>query len=191
MSSASDLRSGKTHRDENFPVASWIIHPRHRPLILALYNFVRSADDIADHAKLPAEEKLRYLDLLDGDLRGRGDSEAEAVRLRSALAERGVAPRHALDLLSAFRTGVTKLRAADATRHRARGGDVRAAARREQAAGAAGEAYEPRWRLYHPPALCRQERRVAGGARSPERARASVDARIAHAYLRRHGRRNR
>ena len=25
MSSASDLRSGKTHRDENFPVASWII----------------------------------------------------------------------------------------------------------------------------------------------------------------------
>ena len=54
MSSASDLRSGKTHRDENFPVASWIIHPRHRALILAFYNFVRTADDIADHAELPA-----------------------------------------------------------------------------------------------------------------------------------------
>ena len=35
MTSASDLRSGKTHRDENFPVASWIIHPRHRALILS------------------------------------------------------------------------------------------------------------------------------------------------------------
>jgi squalene synthase HpnC len=110
MSSASDLRSGKTHRDENFPVASWILHPRHRALILAFYNFVRTADDIADHAKLPAEEKLRYLDLLEADLLGKGDSQAEAVRLRNALAERGMPPRHALDLLAAFRMDVTKLR---------------------------------------------------------------------------------
>src|SRR5947207_2679506 len=63
MTSASDLRSGKTHRDENFPVASWIIHPRHRALIMSFYNFVRTADDIADHATLSADEKLRYLDL--------------------------------------------------------------------------------------------------------------------------------
>jgi squalene synthase HpnC len=110
MSSASDLRSGKTHRDENFPVASWIIHPRHRALILAFYNFVRTADDIADHAELPAEEKLRYLDLLEAELLGKGDTQAEAVRLRGALAERGMPPRHALDLLTAFRMDVTKLR---------------------------------------------------------------------------------
>ncbi len=110
MSSASDLRSGKTHRDENFPVASWIIHPRHRALILAFYNFVRTADDIADHATLAADEKLRYLDLLEADLLGKGDSQAEAVRLRNALAERGLPPRHALDLLTAFRMDVTKLR---------------------------------------------------------------------------------
>ena len=110
MSSASDLRSGKTHRDENFPVASWIIHPRHRALILAFYNFVRTADDIADHAELPAEEKLRYLDLLEAELLGKGDTQAEAVRLRNALAERGMPPRHALDLLTAFRMDVTKLR---------------------------------------------------------------------------------
>ncbi|MFO1109267.1 MAG: squalene synthase HpnC [Bradyrhizobium sp.] len=110
MSSASDLRSGKTHRDENFPVASWIIHPRHRALILAFYNFVRTADDIADHAELPAEEKLRYLDLLEAELLGKGDTQAEAVRLRTALAERGLPPRHALDLLTAFRMDVTKLR---------------------------------------------------------------------------------
>ncbi len=110
MSSASDLRSGKTHRDENFPVASWIIHPRHRALILAFYNFVRTADDIADHATLSADEKLRYLDVLEAELLGKGDTQAEAVRLRNALAERGMPPRHALDLLTAFRMDVTKLR---------------------------------------------------------------------------------
>ncbi|MHC2335876.1 squalene synthase HpnC [Bradyrhizobium sp. USDA 4454] len=110
MTTASDLRSGKTHRDENFPVASWIIHPRHRALILAFYNFVRTADDIADHATLPADEKLRYLDLMEAELLGNGATQKEAVNLRRALAERGMPPRHALDVLVAFRLDVTKLR---------------------------------------------------------------------------------
>jgi hydroxysqualene synthase len=110
MTSASELRSGKTHRDENFPVASWIIHPRHRALILAFYNFVRTADDIADHATLGERDKLDYLDLLEAELLGRGDSQPEAVNLRRALAERSMAPRHALDVLVAFRMDVTKLR---------------------------------------------------------------------------------
>ncbi len=110
MTTASELRSGKTHRDENFPVASWLIQPRHRALILAFYNFVRTADDIADHATLEAAEKLRYLDLLEAEFLGKGDSEREAVTLRSALAERSMPPRHALDLLTAFRMDVTKLR---------------------------------------------------------------------------------
>jgi hydroxysqualene synthase len=110
MTTASELRSGKTHRDENFPVASWIIHPRHRALILAFYNFVRTADDIADHATLPASDKLAYLDLLEAELLGRGDSQPEAVSLRRALAQRSMPPRHALDVLIAFRMDVTKLR---------------------------------------------------------------------------------
>jgi squalene synthase HpnC len=110
MTSASELRSGKTHRDENFPVASWIIHPRHRALILAFYNFVRTADDIADHAMLGEREKLNYLDLFEAELLGQGDSQPEAVNLRRALAERSMAPRHALDVLTAFRMDVTKLR---------------------------------------------------------------------------------
>jgi len=110
MTTASELRSGKTHRDENFPVASWIIHRRHRALILAFYNFVRTADDIADHATLDASEKLRYLDLLEAELLGQGDTQPEAVKLRQALAERGMPPRHALDVLIAFRMDVTKLR---------------------------------------------------------------------------------
>src|SRR6201996_1866814 len=110
MTTASELRSGKTHRDENFPVASWIIHPRHRALILAFYNFVRTADDIADHATLGAQEKLAYLDLLEAELLGQGDSQPEAVDLRCALAQRSMPPRHALDVLIAFRMDVTKLR---------------------------------------------------------------------------------
>lgn len=110
MTTASALRSGKTHRDENFPVASWIIHPRHRALILAFYNFVRTADDIADHETLGERDKLAYLDLLEAELLGQGDSQPEAVTLRRALAERGMPPRHALDLLTAFRMDVTKLR---------------------------------------------------------------------------------
>ena len=110
MTTASELRSGKTHRDENFPVASWIIHPQHRGLILAFYNFVRTADDIADHATLAPEEKLRLLDLFESELLGNGDTQQEAVTLRRALAARGMSPRHALDVLTAFRMDVSKLR---------------------------------------------------------------------------------
>ncbi|MEZ0222741.1 MAG: squalene synthase HpnC [Tardiphaga sp.] len=113
MTPASELRSGKTDRDENFPVASWIIHPRHRALILAFYNFVRTADDIADHALLDAPAKLALLDELETDLLGQGDGQAEAVILREALQMREMPPRHALDVLTAFRMDVTKLRYAD------------------------------------------------------------------------------
>lgn len=110
MTTAGELRSGKGHKDENFPVASWIIHPRHRALILAFYNFVRTGDDVADHPTLPAQEKLDRLDLLEAELLGKGDTQPEAVTLRVALAERGMSPKHAQDLLDAFRLDVTKLR---------------------------------------------------------------------------------
>jgi hydroxysqualene synthase len=107
------LRSGKSHRDENFPVASHLIHPRHRGAILAFYEFVRIADDIADHPTLGEPEKLEHLDQLEAGLLGKHDLLPEAVALRSALRERNLSPRHALDLLTAFRMDVTKLRYAD------------------------------------------------------------------------------
>lgn len=110
MTAAGELRSGKGYKDENFPVASWIIHPRHRALILAFYNFVRTADDIADHPTLAAQDKLDHLDRLEECLLGKGTSEPEGVALRAALAERNMLPRHAQDLLTAFRMDVTKLR---------------------------------------------------------------------------------
>ncbi len=113
MSTAGDLRSGKGHRDENFPVASRLIDARHRGVILAFYEFVRVADDIADHTALSEREKLDQLDRLEANLLGEGDANPEAVRLRAALSERGLPPRHAQDLLTAFRMDVTKLRYKD------------------------------------------------------------------------------
>jgi len=113
MNDASVLRSGKGDRDENFPVASFLIHPRHRKVILAFYNFVRTADDIADHASLPPEQKLALLDRLEAGLLGQNDEDAVAVELRGALAERSLSSRHAQDLLAAFKLDVTKLRYRD------------------------------------------------------------------------------
>jgi hydroxysqualene synthase len=113
MTSAAELRSGKGHRDENFPVASHLIHPRHRGTILAFYNFVRVADDIADHATLAEAEKLALLDQLEASLLGQSGADQEGVVLRTRLQERSLSPRHAQDLLTAFRMDVTKLRYRD------------------------------------------------------------------------------
>lgn len=112
MASA-DSRPSKTHRDENFPVASILIHPRHRGTILAFYRFARAADDVADHASLPENEKLARLDLLEETLLGRSDAAGDALPLRQALAGTGLPARHAQDLLTAFRMDVTKRRYQD------------------------------------------------------------------------------
>ncbi|MFY9835669.1 MAG: squalene synthase HpnC [Xanthobacteraceae bacterium] len=113
MTDADALRSGKGHRNENFPVASFLIHPRHRDVILAFYNFVRTADDIADHATLAASDKLRLLDRLEAGLLGANEADAVAVRLRAALDRHGLSPKHAQDLIAAFKLDVTKLRYRD------------------------------------------------------------------------------
>jgi squalene synthase HpnC len=113
MTLAGELRSGKGYRDENFPVASHLVHPRFRAPILAFYEFVRVADDIADHASLAPGQKLALLDRLEGSLMGGNDADPEGVRLRDVLAERALPSRHAQDLLNAFRLDVTKLRYAD------------------------------------------------------------------------------
>ncbi|MGN6573192.1 MAG: squalene synthase HpnC [Pseudolabrys sp.] len=110
MTTAADLRSGKGSGDENFPVASWLIAPRHRPAVLAFYEFVRVADDIADHANLAPAEKLERLDRLEASLLGESEAEPQGVRLRAVLRERALSPVHAQHLLRAFRQDVTKLR---------------------------------------------------------------------------------
>ena len=113
MTTATDVKSGKGHKDENFPVASRLISPRHRGPILAFYRFVRAADDVSDHATLSPDEKLRMLDGLEAALTGKGPADPEAEPLRRALAERGLSPKHAQDLLDAFRLDARKTRYAD------------------------------------------------------------------------------
>lgn len=113
MTTATETLSGKTHRDENFPVASWLMSARHRGPILAFYRFVRAADDVADSSMLSMDQKLAMLDGLGDALCGRGPEDPEAEPLRLALRERGLSPRHALDLLDAFRLDARKSRYAN------------------------------------------------------------------------------
>jgi squalene synthase HpnC len=113
MSAVADLQSGKDHRQENFPVASFLIAPRHRPPVLAFYRFVRAADDVADHPTAPAERKLELLEQMRASLMGESDAVEEGVALRRALETHRLAPDHALDLLEAFRRDVVKLRYRD------------------------------------------------------------------------------
>jgi squalene synthase HpnC len=80
---------------------------------MAFYEFVRIADDIADHSSLSEQDKLAHLDSLEASLLGRDDRNPAGIELRAALTERGLSPQHAQDLLRAFRQDVTKHRYAN------------------------------------------------------------------------------
>jgi squalene synthase HpnC len=106
--------SGKDRGDENFPVGSILIRPALRSHVHAFYAFARNADDIADSPDLSADDKLTRLDVMEAVLLGRADIGAPtAMGLRASLAQTGVAPRHALDLLDAFRQDAVKRRYAN------------------------------------------------------------------------------
>lgn len=113
MTIAANIDASKTEHDENFPVASLLITPRLRSPILSFYRFARAADDIADHPGLSESTKLEGLDALEDTLLGKSDKAKAALPLRRVLAERGLAPIHPLDLLTAFRADVTKRRYAN------------------------------------------------------------------------------
>ena len=86
---AEAARSGKGEGDENFPVASRLVAPEHRAVILAFYRFARTADDVADHATMVPQDKLDALDALEASLTGEADQEPVGVALRATLAARG------------------------------------------------------------------------------------------------------
>jgi len=102
--------SGKDRGDENFPVGV-IIRPDLRRHVHAYYAFARNADDIGDSPILPPEEKIARLDHMEAVLLGKREGGSpSAAGLRASLAETGVDPRHATDLLIAFRQDATKRR---------------------------------------------------------------------------------
>jgi squalene synthase HpnC len=108
--------SGKWSSDENFQVGSWLLRAALRPHVAAFYAFVRSADDIADNPELAPAEKVSRLERFEAALTGPPTPAAtfpKAAALRASLAATGVSPRHALDLLAAFKRDATKLRYRD------------------------------------------------------------------------------
>jgi squalene synthase HpnC len=100
----------KTHKDENFPVASYVIGKKYRGAVLAFYQFARASDDIADHPQLSESEKIARLDQFEATLLGKNDIVTEALPLRAELTQRNLSSRHALDLLIAFRQDASKTR---------------------------------------------------------------------------------
>jgi len=110
MTDWNELPQSKTHKGENFPVASRLIAREHRAPILAFYRFARGADDVADSPHLASDEKLAGLDAFEATLLGRSDAVDAAKPLRDMLAAHNLSARHALDLLRAFRMDVVKTR---------------------------------------------------------------------------------
>jgi squalene synthase HpnC len=110
---ATDLASGKGSTDENFPVASVLIAPKHRAVVMAFYRFARTADDVADSAEAPADQKLALLETMRRSLTGEAFDNPEGRELRVVLADHELTDAHALDLLEAFRRDCIKLRYTD------------------------------------------------------------------------------
>ena len=106
-----DLASGKGHRDENFPVASWLVRADARAPIMAYYRFARAADDIADHPAATPQDKLARLAAMRAGLGGAGAQ--VAMDLAATAQARGLDLVHAQDLLDAFVQDVTVHRTAD------------------------------------------------------------------------------
>ncbi len=103
--------SGKDRGDENFPVGSALIRPALRPHVHAFYAFARNADDIADSPALEPADKVARLDRMEAVLLGKADGGSPSgAALRGSLAQTGVTPRHAQDLLAAFRQDAAKHR---------------------------------------------------------------------------------
>ncbi len=99
--------SGKTARDENFPVASLLLPARIRGHVKTFYRFARAADDIADSPALTPEEKLTALAAL-GSVLINGDGTGPVRAMRNSLAETRVTAQHCRDLLRAFSQDATK-----------------------------------------------------------------------------------
>ena len=102
---------------ENFPVASLLLPARIRRPIEIIYQFARSADDIADEGEATSGERLAGLDAYRAELDRIEAGATPSTPLFAKLAE--VIEQHALpiqllrDLLDAFAQDVVKKRYAD------------------------------------------------------------------------------
>ena len=102
---------------ENFPVASWLVPPRLRGAVVAIYAFARGADDIADEGEATPDERLAGLDhyeaMLDTIEHGGEPTEPPFGALAHAIRAHALPLASLRALLSAFRQDVVKTRYAD------------------------------------------------------------------------------
>ena len=99
---------------ENFPVASFLLPPRLREPVAAIYWFARSADDFADEGSLsPAQRRellAGYQAELDAIESGRPTQHPIFLRLRPVIAAHGLPLQLFRDLLDAFIQDIDKER---------------------------------------------------------------------------------
>lgn len=96
----------KTYKEENFPVASFLIPKKLRKTILNFYTYARNADDIADSTTLSSQEKLELLNEFEKVILGEKPTMNQslcALDLRENLREMNLSNQSALDLLKAFK----------------------------------------------------------------------------------------
>ena len=105
--------SGKNIASENFPVASWIIPKNLRNHIITLYNFARTADDIADHPTLSEASKLAKLDQFDKAVTADKVNDTLPSEIRdmiSSLKITGLNISYCINLIAAFKQDIKKNR---------------------------------------------------------------------------------
>ena len=115
------LSENRIQHYENFPVASWLCPPHLRPAIVAIYNYARTADDIADEGSASAQERLDDLAAFRADLFAAQNGhtgvkaisnrwESVFVPLQSAIAQFNLPVPLLNNLLSAFEQDIRKTR---------------------------------------------------------------------------------
>ena len=121
LSTSDPLSENRIQHYENFPVASWLCPPHLRPAIVAIYNFARTADDIADEGSATAQERLDDLAAFRADLFAAQNGhtgvkaisnrwESVFVPLQSAIAQFNLPVPLLNNLLSAFEQDIRKTR---------------------------------------------------------------------------------
>ncbi len=101
--------TGKNQYNENFPVESFLLSKKVRPLVRAFYLFARIGDDIADDPELDRSTKLAKLDKLAKSLQEEQEHPPAAGGTRAAwhlkqlLQHSGFTVDQPLALLLAFR----------------------------------------------------------------------------------------
>lgn len=105
----STLLSGKSFKDENFPVASFFIGSKIKKKIRDFYFFARTADDIADHLDLKPNQKLKILNFFDQSLKDEKITDIDVTnKLIKEFSKIKFAKKYSRQLLVAFKLDAKK-----------------------------------------------------------------------------------